>query len=145
MKFIHFLMQHWLLSAAFLIVFVLLMIEEYKAQKSNISVTSLVKLLNDEQVTVIDVRDAKLYAAGHIAKAINIPFANLKTDVELESLRENVVIVGKSSIEEQSAGRVLAKLGRAECSFLQGGMGAWEKANMPLVRGNAKQKGNKHG
>ena len=141
MKFIHFLMQNWVLSGAFIVVFVLLMIEEFKTQQRNMSVNELVALLNSGECTLLDIRDANVFAQGHIAQAINIPAAKLKQDIKLAALKAKVVIVGKSPLAEQSAARLLEKMGHAECQFLHGGMGAWEKANMPLVRGNSNKQG----
>ncbi len=39
--------------------------------------------MNRNEVTVIDVRDAAAYGAGHIAGAINIPFASVESMLDL--------------------------------------------------------------
>jgi rhodanese-related sulfurtransferase len=141
MEFINFLAEHWALSLAFVVVFFLLMHEESKMQKLNISVTDLVSGMNDGKLKVIDVRSAEKFAAGHIAGAKNVPNARIKQDLSGQDLLGRVVIIGKSPNEEQSAATKMAKLGCKDYNFLSGGIGAWEKANMPLERSTGNTKG----
>ena len=130
MEFINFLAEHWVLSLAFIVVFFMLMQEEAKMQKLNISVTDLVSGMNNGKIKVIDVRSAAKFAAGHIAGAKNVPYARIKQDLSGQDLLGKVVIIGKSPNEEQSAATKMEKLGCKDYNFLGGGMGAWESARL---------------
>ena len=110
--------------------------------------------LSDPQVRVIDIRDAKTYAANHIAGAVNAPYGQWRGPAEnpgelpalpkLTTLVQSlgltpathavVVSSGADATDFGAAARVywtLKVLGLKELSILNGGDQAWTKAGLP--------------
>ena len=117
--------------------------------------------LSDPQVRVIDIRDAKTYAANHIAGAVNAPYGQWRGPAEnpgelpalpkLTTLVQSlgltptthavVVSSGADATDFGAAARVywtLKVLGLKELSILNGGDQAWTKAGLPLSKEAAK-------
>ncbi len=118
-----------------------------------LSPTELQARLNDANVRVIDIRDAKSYAAQHIPGASNAPYgqwrgpasnpgdlpdlAKLTTLVQSLGLSPSThAVVGSSGADATdfgSSARVywtLKVLGLQELSVLNGGIKAWEQAGL---------------
>ena|SRR5689334_8143877 len=95
-----------------------------------------VQLINRSDAVVIDLRDDKDYATGHITGARNIPEANLDERLkELDKFKSKPLIVACATGRRAAAtvGR-LRKNGFAESVALRGGIAAWRQAGMPLEK-----------
>jgi thiosulfate/3-mercaptopyruvate sulfurtransferase len=113
--------------------------------------------LADPQVRVIDIRDAKSYAANHIAGAVNAPYGQWRGPAEnpgelpalpkLTTLVQSlgltpashavVVSSGADATDFGAAARVywtLKVLGLKELSILNGGDQAWTKAGLAQTK-----------
>ena len=97
----------------------------------------LVNLVNKEGAVVLDVRDSKEFASGHIVDAVNVPHAVLESRLaELEKYKEKpVTIVCKMGQHAGTAGTLLRKAGFASVTRLTGGMTEWRNQNLPVVKG----------
>jgi len=86
---------------------------------------------------VLDVRDSKEFAAGHIVDAVNVPHGALEGRLaELEKYKTKpVTVVCTMGQHAGTAGTVLRKSGFAEVSRLSGGMSEWRNQNLPVVKG----------
>ncbi|MFS2005931.1 rhodanese-like domain-containing protein [Duganella sp. CT11-25] len=93
-------------------------------------------LINRSKATIVDVRDAKEFAEGHLPEAKNIPLAELDKRIgELDKFKsKSVVVVCKSGARASSAAAKLAKAGFADVVNLDGGIAAWQKAGLPLAK-----------
>jgi rhodanese-related sulfurtransferase len=93
-------------------------------------------LINRSKATIVDVRDAKEFAEGHLPDAKNIPLADLDKRVgELEKFKsKSVVVVCKSGARASAAAAKLAKAGFTDVVNLDGGVAAWQKAGLPLAK-----------
>ena len=93
-------------------------------------------LINRGKATIVDVRDAKEYLEGHLPEAKNIPLADLDTRIgELNKFKSHsVIVVCKSGARAAAAAAKLNKAGFADVINLDGGIAAWQKAGMPLVK-----------
>jgi rhodanese-related sulfurtransferase len=94
-----------------------------------------VRLMN-QGALVIDLRGKELYDAGHIGDARNVPATELESQAEsLKKWREkNVITYCDSGINGASSARTLTKLGFTKVFNLRGGLNAWIKDNMPVVK-----------
>jgi rhodanese-related sulfurtransferase len=94
-----------------------------------------VRLMN-QGALVIDLRGKELYDAGHIGDARNVPAAELESQAEaLKKWREkNVITYCDSGVNGASSARTLTKLGFTKVFNLRGGLNAWIKDNMPVVK-----------
>jgi rhodanese-related sulfurtransferase len=93
-------------------------------------------LINRGKATILDVRDAKDYAEGHLADARNIPLAELdKRLPELDKFKNrSLIVVGKSDARGSAAAAKLGKAGFGDVVNLEGGVAAWQKAGLPLAK-----------
>jgi rhodanese-related sulfurtransferase len=93
-------------------------------------------LINRSKATIVDVRDAKEFAEGHLPDARNIPLADLDQRVgELEKFKSKaVVVVCKTGARASAAAAKLAKAGFTDVVNLDGGIAAWQKAGLPLAK-----------
>ena len=93
-------------------------------------------LINRSKATIVDVRDAKEFAEGHLLEAKNIPLAELDKRIgELDKFKsKSVVLVCKTGARASSAAAKLAKAGFADVVNLDGGIAAWQKSGLPLVK-----------
>lgn len=97
----------------------------------------LTQLINREDGVVMDIRPADQFRKGHIAGAINAPESQLKMDqlAAYEKYKTNPLIVAcEMGNKGSSVARKLAKEGFTQVFYLQGGMNAWNSANLPLVK-----------
>lgn len=93
-------------------------------------------LINRSKATIVDVRDAKEFAEGHLPDARNFPLADLDKRIgELDKFKsKSVVVVCKSGARASAAAAKLAKAGFTDVVNLDGGVAAWQKAGLPLAK-----------
>ena len=103
-----------------------------------------VQLMN-QGALVLDLRGREAYDAGHIGDARNIPLSELEAQAEsLKKWRDrNVITYCDSGVNGAGGARALARLGFTKVFNLQGGVGAWRKDNLPLIRTPAGKGGSK--
>lgn len=104
-----------------------------------ISVVDATLLINREDALVLDVRDPAEFAGGHIPEAKNVPLAKLGERIsELAQYKDRpIVVVCASGMRSATACNQLAKAGFTQVKNLDGGMGRWSEANLPLTRKKA--------
>lgn len=93
------------------------------------------RLYNDDAL-VLDVREDKEFAAGHIPKAKHIPLSQLAGRIkELDKFKGKPVLVTcRSGQRSASACRMLKKAGFETVYNQAGGIIAWERANLPVTQ-----------
>lgn len=93
-------------------------------------------LINRKNALVLDVREQSEYDAGRIINSRLIPLGKLKERIgELEKYRVRpIVVVCRSGARSASATALLNKLGFTQVHNLNGGIMAWQKANLPLEK-----------
>ena len=94
------------------------------------------RLVNSSNAVLLDVRETKEFADGHLPNALHIPLSELGSrGSELAKLTSRPVIAycdrGQRS---RAAGSALAKLGFADIYQLTGGFRAWKDAGLPVVK-----------
>jgi len=97
------------------------------------------RLMNQSGSLVIDVRDAKEFAAGHLPRARHIPLPELESRLgEIGKFKDKPVLVtDKSGARAGSAARFLRRSGFANVFQLKGGVAAWQQASLPVERASA--------
>ncbi|QNA90775.1 rhodanese-like domain-containing protein [Massilia sp. Dwa41.01b] len=94
------------------------------------------QLINRGKTTVVDVRTAEEFAAGHVRDAKNIPLADFGNRIgELEKAKSRtVVVICQSGARSDKAVRLLKAAGFADALSLEGGMTAWTAAGLPVTK-----------
>ncbi|HVV69567.1 MAG TPA: rhodanese-like domain-containing protein [Gammaproteobacteria bacterium] len=134
----HFIINHWLLSGAFILVLILLLIEELRGKQggNRLSPQDAVTLINNHRAGVVDIRDRESFDAGHIVNAIHIPQADLMTSLDkLKKYRDRAVLLTcNSGHNSQVMAAKLRKQGFSSVYSMAGGLQAWKAANLPLTK-----------
>ena len=99
----------------------------------------LTTLINREDALLVDLSPAGDFEKGHIAGARNIAPGQFDPEhKQLAKARDLPVVVpcrcGQASL---AAAARLRKAGFNRVHWLDGGIAAWQQANLPLVRGRA--------
>ena len=134
-----FILNHPFLFGALFMVLVMLFGPQL-AQLMNgvktVSAAQAIQIMNHEGGIVLDVCESKEYQQGHIRSAINIPLANLAArTAELEKHKGKPVIVScQSGQRSLRAAGMLRKQGFETVYSLAGGMHAWQRDNLPVVK-----------
>ena len=104
-----------------------------------ISTAQAVRLIN-KGGRVVDVRNEEQFAAGHIVDALHIPADDLggRSHKRLKGAK-SVILVCDNGGRSSKCVEPLRKAGYENTFSLQGGLTAWERENLPVVRpGNGK-------
>lgn len=127
--------EQWVLLSVFLLLIYTFIWRESSKGGKAISYHQLTRLINADQAFVLDIRDSKEFAAGHIAGASNIPWASIKDRVsELESKKEQLIVLAdKMGQHSGSVGRDLSRRGFT-INRLSGGMSEWVSEKLPVVK-----------
>ena len=131
-----FVVNHPYLCGAFLLLLALFIHNEMRRGGRSVSAQQLVELVNKENALVLDVRDKKEYEAGHIVRAVNIPFSSLDSRLdELKKHKERAIVIAcKMGQHSGSAGALLRRNGFQNVVRLTGGLAEWRNQSLPLVR-----------
>ncbi|MFT3928856.1 MAG: rhodanese-like domain-containing protein [Spongiibacteraceae bacterium] len=134
--FLEFVLQQWPLVGALVVAVILLIFHESRRAGATVTPQQLTNLVNQQQATVIDLRDQAEFRKGHIVDAINIPYAKLNERVgELENLRERpLILVCKLGQYSSAAGKQLMQQGFKQVYRLSGGISEWQGAQLPLIK-----------
>jgi rhodanese-related sulfurtransferase len=129
----------WLLVAAALVSGGLLLWPAFnRVQQGGVSPTEVVRLMNREKASVIDVSEPGEYATGHIVGSRNIPIGRLEVAPELPKNKSlPVVLVCASGKRAAKAAKALEAKGYAKAVALAGGLAAWKTANLPTETSTA--------
>lgn len=132
-----FITHHWQLSVAFIIIFVIIFVNEYvSAQKQNksVSVEQAIDQMNHHNATIIDIRSADLFKKGHILNAIRANEDDFKLPKMNQYKDKALIIVCSRGIQANLVATKLRAQGFTQTMVLAGGIEAWQNANMPLVK-----------
>lgn len=105
-----------------------------------LSAPEAVRMINDREPLVVDLRSAADFKKGHLINALNLPAQKIgERSSELGKDKSRPIILycalGGSSRE---AAMTLRKQGFAEVYPLRGGMNGWLQNNLPITAKSAK-------
>lgn len=97
------------------------------------------KLVNGDDIVVIDVRTANEYASntGRVAGSVNVPVGDLRGRLEsaggaLGDLKDHpVYLLCRTENRSASAAKMMRRAGFKNVSVVKGGMSGWNKAGLP--------------
>ena len=135
---IEFLASHWILTTALIVVLLLLVANEVwmaTRGEKRLSPTDSVRLINDQNAVVLDVRSPADFKKGHILNAVNIPAARIEERLnEIEKFKNRPLLCycALGTVAPQASVK-LRQLGFATVYGLKGGLNAWQGASLPVT------------
>jgi len=131
--------NHLFLVGAFVVVLALVIKAEYEHQSgraNQMDPTAAIRLMNNDEAVVLDMREAADFNNGHIKNAKNIPFTSLKGQLDnlVKDREKPVLAYCRSGNVSGKACRVLKSSGFSNVHNLAGGILSWQDANLPLTK-----------
>ena len=99
----------------------------------------LTQLINRENALLVDVSAQADYEAGHIVGSRHVAMSQFDPEQkDLAKVRDlPVAVVCKTGQSSAEACKRLGKAGFKKVYWLEGGLGAWRSADLPLVKGRS--------
>lgn len=137
--YLDFFQHHWLLSAVFMVILLLMILNEVRYHLSGVSKLSgqqVVYALNREESVVIDTRARNDYQRSHILGAINILENELPTEQKRLEKHKNkqLIVVDAAGQKAHGAALQLKKMGFTQVAILKGGMQSWLADGLPVAK-----------
>jgi len=107
-----------------------------KRGSKEIDTNKAIELINYQDALIVDVRDDSEYEAGHLPNSKHLPSEKIEERwVEIAKYKEKpIVVIYKSGIRSSHASNVLHKNGFKQVHNLIGGIDAWKRASLPIVK-----------
>lgn len=102
-----------------------------------ITTTELQKLIKDKpHLQLIDVRTIGEYKSGHLSNSVLIDYYKTDFKSQLQKLDkdEPIAVYCAVGVRSNSALRILKRLGFKEAYDLSGGIQAWQKKELPIIK-----------
>ena len=133
-----FILNHWQLSLAFMIIFVLALGNELYSQKKRakeLSTTAAIEMINNEQAIIIDIRDQPTFRAGHITDAVHASIEDFSQQRMDKYKTKPIILVCAKGLQSATLAAKLRTQGFTQPFVLSGGIAAWQAADLPLIKG----------
>lgn len=138
-EYIEFFARHWMLTLAAVALFVMLIGNELgrvNRKFRELSCAELARLVGDENVVLVDVREPDEFRSGYIKGAKHIPLGSLST--KLDELKQHegrqILLYCRSGNRSSAAANTLVKAGFTDVGHLAGGITAWQSENFPVTK-----------
>jgi rhodanese-related sulfurtransferase len=139
-QFITFLSNHPMLTAAWVGIFIAIVVTSIRIQMSpikQISPQELTLLVNREDGVALDIRLEKEFKKSHILDAKHLAAEKINNNelATLEKYKDKpIIVVCTAGITASTSATKLHKAGFSNVSVLKGGMNAWVGANLPVKK-----------
>ncbi|EOC0124698.1 rhodanese-like domain-containing protein [Cronobacter sakazakii] len=133
--------RHPILSIAWIALLAAVIYTTFKSLTSKVKVITrgeATRLINKEDAVVVDIRQRDDFRKGHIASAMNVLPADIKTNNvgELDKHKAKpVIVVDGNGLTAQESATALTNAGFEQVYVLKEGVAGWSGENLPLVRG----------
>ena len=139
-KLIPFAIENWPFVLLFVCLLVAYFFFEFKDKAYGVTALSsqnAVQIINQKNAVVIDIRDKTAFDNGHVTRAVHCPQSDL-VDRALsiqKNLKDPVVIVCDNGMQSKKSAAHLKKMGYEAVYTIKEGLNAWQKDQLPLVKG----------
>jgi len=130
-----FIINHWLLASAFVVLAYLVLSNSLHQKLSGVTAVGTaqaIQIVNQKKGVFLDVRDSAEFNKEHIAESVNIPVAKLDEDSSLKNQAQPIILVCASGQRARTAAKQVVKKGFSEVYVLSGGLNTWKEAKLPL-------------
>lgn len=132
-----FIINHWQLWLAFIVILFLVFMNELMTQKKKakeLSPQAAVDLINHENAVIIDLRDKEAFKNGHIIDSINTTPDDFEQAKMTKYKNKSIILVCARGLQSPAVAAKIRTLGYQPL-VLGGGIAAWQSADLPLVKG----------
>lgn len=134
-----FIRNHTYLWMAFFTLLAMLIYTEFTRKSRGIldvGPMDATRLINHQNAVLLDIRESKEREAGSIVNSIHVPLAELDGQLaKLEKYKEKTIIAYcRSGQRSATACSRLRKNGYTKVYNLKGGVMAWQRDNLPLIK-----------
>ncbi len=138
-QYAQFFLEHWFLSALFIIIVALIIFTEMRMSKSGgnrVKPKQAINMINRDNAVVVDIRSAEQYKKGHIVGAKNVEANDLEqTANKLQKYKKKpIILVCPSGVQSPKLGEKLKTKGFENVHILAGGLKAWRDESLPLAK-----------
>lgn len=96
------------------------------------------KFVADGNIVLIDLRSPEEAAAGHIARAVNIPLAKLaEAGDDFPTSKAAPIVLYGNGDEVKKGAKIIKEFGFKTIAQVQGGIAGWQGAGHQLIKGAA--------
>lgn len=138
MEYLQFLLQHWLLSLAFVLALLFLLYLEFQGKVGGavrLSSSELVQWTNKQNAKLVDVREKGAFNEGHIAGSLHLSQDELDAATKLQKFKDQpIILICATGAQAATAAAELRKQGFGQLFILNGGINAWKAENLPLEK-----------
>ncbi|OOF46349.1 rhodanese-like domain-containing protein [Rodentibacter trehalosifermentans] len=137
---IQFAQKHTLLTVSWFAIFAAVIYTFLKSATEKFKVIAhpeVIRLMNNEDAVVIDLRTLDEYQRGHIINSLNLLPSDIKNANlgKIEQHKEKpLILVDVNGISAPASAALLTKQGFARVYVLKEGIAAWMGANLPIVK-----------
>lgn len=134
-----FISNHIFLCGGLVVVLVMLIKAELDHQTSKafqLNPVAAIRMMNDAETLLLDVRESTEYGNGHIKNAINVPMSSLKEKLQdiMRYKDKPVLAYCSSGVVSGRACKTLKQAGFVNIHNLEGGMSSWQEAKLPVTK-----------
>lgn len=134
---VEFFANHTTLFAALLLVLTAVAVNEVHGTLTGgkrLGALEAVRMINDRDPIILDVRPLTDYKKGHLLNAVSLPLTKLdEGSSQFKDKARPIVVYCLLGGTSRTAAEQLKKKGYAEVYPLRGGMNAWLTANLPVT------------
>jgi rhodanese-related sulfurtransferase len=95
---------------------------------TQVSAEDLHRMMSQNGLQILDVREAADYARGHVSGALNLPITQLELNLSKLDIGRSLVLMCAEGLRSSTAASLLARKGFHKLYFVAGGTSAWIKA-----------------
>ena len=110
-------------------------IQFLRKKGKEVSPQEVVNLINNENATVIDLREKENYRKSHIIDSIHATLDEFKDNKMSHYKNKPFILVCDQGVKSASLALKLRGQGFENPLVLSGGMNAWQSAKLPTVKG----------
>ena len=138
-QFSTFVINHWQLFLALAIILILIVREPLQRGAHGylgVGPMEATSLISHQDAIVLDVREDNEFKGGHVLHALHIPSGRVTDRInELEKYRNRpLIVLCRSGNRSRGVCSILRKRGFETVYNLDGGVLAWQNANLPLTK-----------
>ncbi|MDC1208285.1 rhodanese-like domain-containing protein [Litorivicinus sp.] len=138
-EFIEFSQENWVLMVLWISAVGTLYYTETKKAGKSVNTTEATRMINHDNALILDIREKKDFALGHISGAHNLPasiFDAKASEIDRYKSRQ-VIVVCKMGTSAGSIVKSMKKRGFENVVRLAGGISEWTATSLPVKKGKS--------